>query len=115
MIEVRSSESIQVKPALGAKPEPVVESPAMRKVIAFADKVAQADISVFISGESGTGKEVLARYIHRQSLRSDGPFVAMNCAAVPESMLEQRRSSGPIACIVSMAAEISSPPGRMSQ
>ena len=88
MIEVLSSEAVQVKPALGAKPEPVVESAAMRKVIAFADKVAQADISVFISGESGTGKEVLARYIHRQSLRSDGPFVAMNCAAVPESMLE---------------------------
>lgn len=88
MIEVGSTQAVQVSPALGSKPGPVVESPAMRKVVAFADKVAQADISVFISGESGTGKEVLARYIHRQSSRSQGPFVAMNCAAVPESMLE---------------------------
>lgn len=54
----------------------------------MAKKVAGSDAAIMISGESGTGKEVLARYIHNQSTRSDQPFVAINCAAIPESMLE---------------------------
>ena len=54
----------------------------------MARKVADSEASVFISGESGTGKEVLARYIHQHSPRRDGPFVAINCAAIPENMLE---------------------------
>ena len=59
-----------------------------QKLKRMAQKVAVSDASVLITGESGTGKEVLARYIHQQSLRAQGPFIAINCAAIPESMLE---------------------------
>jgi len=54
----------------------------------LASKVAESDATVLLCGESGVGKEVFARYIHNQSHRSSGPFVAINCAAIPESMLE---------------------------
>lgn len=54
----------------------------------LAAKVARSDATVLLCGESGVGKEVFARYIHNQSHRSSGPFVAINCAAIPESMLE---------------------------
>ncbi|MDG6777630.1 sigma-54 dependent transcriptional regulator [Thiomicrorhabdus sp. zzn3] len=66
----------------------VAADPVTQKVKAMAQKVANSDASVFISGESGTGKEVLARYIHAHSERRDKPFVAINCAAIPENMLE---------------------------
>lgn len=66
----------------------VVADAASVQLKLMADKVAKSDASVMISGESGTGKEVLARYIHQQSKRKDEPFVAINCAAIPESMLE---------------------------
>jgi two-component system response regulator FlrC len=67
---------------------PVAEDPLSRKLLELATRVAQSDVTVLLSGESGTGKEVLARFIHTQSRRSAGPFVAVNCAAIPEQMLE---------------------------
>ncbi|MDX1795988.1 MAG: sigma-54 dependent transcriptional regulator [Hydrogenovibrio sp.] len=66
----------------------VVADPAMIQLKTMAKKVASSDASVMISGESGTGKEVLARFIHHHSPRKDLPFVAINCAAIPENMLE---------------------------
>lgn len=63
-------------------------SPALNSVYKLADKAAPLDATVLINGESGTGKEVLARYIHDKSKRSAGPFVALNMAGIPESLLE---------------------------
>lgn len=63
-------------------------SKALEKVLILADRVSQFDSSVLITGETGVGKEVLARFIHLNSHRSDGPFVAINCGSLPESLLE---------------------------
>lgn len=68
--------------------EVVAVSKSMRNVLTVAKEVAQSDISVLLTGESGTGKEVIARFIHRMSHRSNKPFVAINCAAISESLLE---------------------------
>ena len=68
--------------------EPVVHSEQGKQLVKLAAKVARSDANVLILGPSGSGKEVLARYIHQQSNRNDGPFVAINCAAIPENMLE---------------------------
>lgn len=67
---------------------PVAESPLSQQLFQLAQRVAQTDSTVLISGESGTGKEVLARYIHQNSDRRHQPFIAINCAAIPENMLE---------------------------
>lgn len=67
---------------------PVAEDPFTKQLFQVARKVAASESTVMISGESGTGKEVLARYIHDHSPRSKQPFVAINCAAIPENMLE---------------------------
>ena len=61
---------------------------ASRQLMALASRVAANDVTVFINGPTGTGKEVLARFIHNQSNRKDNAFVAVNCAAIPENMLE---------------------------
>ncbi|MFT3697078.1 MAG: sigma-54 dependent transcriptional regulator [Kofleriaceae bacterium] len=63
-------------------------SPAMQQVYSLIDQVSATDATVLITGESGTGKEVVAREIHERSRRKDEPFVAINCAAVPEALLE---------------------------
>ncbi|HEU4623164.1 MAG TPA: sigma-54 dependent transcriptional regulator [Steroidobacteraceae bacterium] len=68
--------------------ELVACAPISRRLAELARRVATSDCTVLIVGESGTGKEVLARYIHRNSKRSTRPFVAVNCAAIPETMLE---------------------------
>jgi two-component system response regulator HydG len=68
--------------------EIVGNSPTLHKVLEVATVAAPSSATVLILGESGTGKELLARYIHERSLRSKGPFVAVNCAAIPESILE---------------------------
>src|SRR6201996_7340211 len=66
----------------------IFEDGAMEAVIALADQVAPSEASILITGESGTGKEVLARYVHRKSNRNDKPFISVNCAAIPENLLE---------------------------
>jgi DNA-binding NtrC family response regulator len=66
----------------------ILESPAMHRVIDVARRVAQVDSTVLLTGESGVGKERIARFIHEESARAGGPFVAINCAAVPENLLE---------------------------
>lgn len=71
-----------------AADEWVAEDPATQAVMALAQRVAGTDATVLLAGESGVGKEVFARYIHRHSQRAKGPFVAINCAAIPEQLLE---------------------------
>ncbi len=66
----------------------VSRDPAMQGVLKLADQIAPSDASVLITGESGTGKEVMARYLHARSKRANGNFVAINCAAIPENLLE---------------------------
>ncbi len=64
------------------------QSAVMKDAIRMADQIAPSDASVLITGESGTGKEVIARYLHSRSRRTDRPFVSVNCAAIPENLLE---------------------------
>lgn len=66
----------------------IAKDPAMAEVIKLADQVARSDASILITGESGVGKEVMARYVHAKSRRADKPFVSVNCAAIPENLLE---------------------------
>lgn len=66
----------------------IFEDPAMAGVVALADQVAASEASILVTGESGTGKEMMARYLHDKSNRANERFVSVNCAAIPESLLE---------------------------
>ncbi len=66
----------------------IAEDAVMKDMIALADQIAVSDASILITGESGVGKEVIARYVHAASRRKDKPFIAVNCAAIPEHLLE---------------------------
>jgi transcriptional regulator with GAF, ATPase, and Fis domain len=83
-------ENVALKEAVESKQygDLVGAGASMREVFRRIEKVAATDISVLVSGETGTGKEVVAREIHRRSPRSQGPFVAVNCGAIPETLLE---------------------------
>ena len=66
----------------------LANDPSMKAVLMLADRVAPSEATILITGESGTGKEVMSRYIHQKSKRAKGPFISLNCAAIPESLLE---------------------------
>lgn len=68
--------------------EPIFADPSTAELLSLAARVAATDATVMITGPSGSGKEVLSRYVHDKSPRASGPFVAINCAAIPDSMLE---------------------------
>ena len=70
----------------------IAEDPAMRAVIAMAEQVAPSEASILITGESGSGKEIVARHVHQKSRRSSKPFISVNCAAIPENLLESELS-----------------------
>lgn len=75
-------------PEAGESAGVVAIDQASQALFSMAQRVAQTDATVLLTGESGVGKEVVARFIHRNSSRKDGPFVAINCAAIPDSLLE---------------------------
>ncbi len=78
----------QIRQPLPSDQGLVAVASASQETLVMARRVAQTDASVLLNGESGVGKEVYSRFIHQQSARSDQPFVAINCAAIPENMLE---------------------------
>jgi DNA-binding NtrC family response regulator len=85
---LRDKESLNILRNVICKDGIVYSSKAMADLIALADKLAVLPMPVIIRGETGTGKEVIARYIHRHSPRGDKPFVAVNCGAIPEHLME---------------------------
>jgi len=85
---VAENRSLRQELKLLTNREIVGQSPALRRVLDVATQAAPSSATVLILGESGTGKELIARYIHSKSARANGPFVAVNCAAIPESILE---------------------------
>ncbi|MEZ4373191.1 MAG: sigma 54-interacting transcriptional regulator [Polyangiaceae bacterium] len=89
-LQVEHQELVLAKRQLGARPHPEIvgESPAMLELLNLVDRVAETALAVLIFGESGTGKELVARAVHQVSDRSKRAFVAENCAALPESLLE---------------------------
>ncbi|HEU4463453.1 MAG TPA: sigma-54 dependent transcriptional regulator [Gemmatimonadota bacterium] len=84
----RENQALQRKVGEAMKVEPVGTSEAFRDVLGVAEQVAPAESTVLLGGESGTGKELFARYIHLKSKRVGGPFVPINCGALPEPLLE---------------------------
>lgn len=72
----------------GDKASLIWRDPAMERVVQLANQIARSDAPVLVTGESGTGKEMIAQHLHQKSLRKDKPFVAVNCAAIPDNLLE---------------------------
>jgi transcriptional regulator with GAF, ATPase, and Fis domain len=87
-LDALRSENRHLKDELSPNKTLVGESSQIRRVEEFVSRVAQSDSTVLIRGESGTGKEVVARALHQNSPRRDRPFIAINCAAIPETLLE---------------------------
>jgi two-component system response regulator FlrC len=85
--ELKSIVDKYLKP-VGGDDRPIAADPVSLELLRVAERVAATEATVTIMGESGCGKEVIARFIHQQSPRRDAPFVAINCAAIPENMLE---------------------------
>jgi DNA-binding NtrC family response regulator len=85
---IAENRSLKKEIQLLTKREIIGQSPSLRRVLEVATQAAPSTATVLILGESGTGKELLARYIHGKSSRASGPFVAVNCSAIPESILE---------------------------
>src|SRR5262245_20198658 len=86
-----ATENILLKEELAARrgaPQIVGEDPRLKQVTVSLHRAASTDTTVLLEGESGTGKELFARALHALSPRADGPFVAINCAAIPETLLE---------------------------
>lgn len=81
-------EKYTIKKVVTHNHQPIAKDPSSVAMLELAKRVAVTDSTVLICGESGTGKEVLANFIHQESTRSNAPFVAINCAAIPENMLE---------------------------
>lgn len=78
----------QALSAMSGGTSPIFQSPAMKSVVRTVERVAPSDVSILITGESGTGKEVVADLIHALSPRSKGPFIKVNCAALPRELIE---------------------------
>ena len=87
-VELLIGENRRLREEISVQHSMVGESPAVQQVYQFISRVARSDSSVLITGESGTGKELVARAIHENSNRSNQPFVAINCAALTETLLE---------------------------
>ncbi len=87
-LESLKAENRRLREVLEPSDTIIGESKSMRRLGAFIEKVAKGDSTVLLRGESGTGKELVARAIHLRSTRSEKPFIAINCAAIPETLLE---------------------------
>jgi DNA-binding NtrC family response regulator len=90
VIDRLEQENIRLRRNAGESVELVGESSVMQGVRDLLDEAAQSDLNVLVRGETGTGKELAARILHTQSLRSEGPFVVVNCAAIPEELFESQ-------------------------
>ncbi|MHC4779039.1 MAG: sigma 54-interacting transcriptional regulator [Planctomycetota bacterium] len=88
IITTARAENLELRKILRGRMKIIGPSPQMQEVLEACEKVARTDSTVLLMGETGTGKELIARHLHDRSLREEGPFVAVNCAAVPETLLE---------------------------